>query len=159
MTLFWPPEMGSWVWNGVSMIWPGGTPMNLEVLWARAEAELANHAQPGVDGLLERDSYRGQLVAPVDYLLSALVLPDGSPATNPGYAIDANYAELLDRVGEPATWPTRGGVDTAVVTPSGVSRTGRAQGVVSPLGARVGSVGTAVVTVTIPSGMLDVTGS
>lgn len=159
MSLAWPTDMGSWTWNGNDMVWAGGTPMTLEGLWARAEAEFFNHPQPGVDGELPRDGFLGPLVVPVDYQLSGLVLPNGDPAPSIGYGIDANYASLLERVGEPATWPTRSGVTTTVVTPQGVERTGLAQGTVSPLGVRQGSVAACVVTVTVPAGMLEVVGS
>lgn len=159
MSLVWPSEMGSWTWNGVSLIWAGGTPQNLEQMWTGPTLEQENHQQPGTDGLLPRDGFDGELQVSVDFHLSGLVLPNGDPAPNIGHGIAANYAELLARVGSPKTWPTRKGVETTVLRADGVTIGGLAQGTVSALGARLGSVGTATVSVTIPAGALEVTGS
>ena len=153
MSLVWPSEMGDWEWNEEPMIWPGGQPLNLEGLWAPQDIEFVNHPQPGVDGLLPRDAVLGELRADIDYLLSGLVLPDGSPAENVGAGIAANYAHLIEVVGSPATWPTRKGVTTTLQRSDGTTLEGLAQGKVSKLGARQGAHGTATVSVVAPQGL------
>lgn len=157
--LIWPPQMGSFVWGGQSLIWPGAQPLNIERLWVSAPIETNNLQQPGIGGRLPRDVLLEQLEVQIDYHLSGLVLPDGSPAPNVAWGIEANRSELVARVGTPSTWPTPRGVTASVLKADGVTISGLVQGAVSGLGERQGSVGTCVLSVTIPDGMLYSQGS
>lgn len=155
MTLPWPTEMGTWTWNGQSLIWPGAQPQNLEQLWSGAQTQSDNLDMPEVDGRLPRDVLVVEQEITIRYLLSALRMPNGDPAPNPAAGIAANYAQLTTRVGGPSTWPTRKGVQTSVLRSDGVTLTGLAQGYVSRLGDREGSACRCAVVVTIPGGALQ----
>lgn len=157
MTLPWPTEMGTWTWNGQSLIWPGAQPLDLEQLWSSAETESDNLEMPEVDGRLPRDVLVVEQEITVHYLLSGLRLPNGNTASNPAQGIAANYAQLVARVGKPSTWPTRKGVQTSVLRADGVTVSGLAQGYVTRLGDREGSACRCAVVVTIPAGELVVT--
>lgn len=155
MTLYWPAEMGDWLWDGESMIWPGGAPDDLEQLWSAAPIDGENLLMPEGHGRLPRDWFIEEQQLDVRYLLSGLVLPDGEPASNPAEGIAANYAHLVDIVGSPLTW-TGSTVETIVTRSDGATLTGDVQGFVSRLGAREGSVCRCSVTVVIPAGALAV---
>lgn len=156
--LAWPDEMGSWIWDGESLIWPGGTPENMEQSWGAVEIETDNHEMPEVHGKLIREAFVVEKVVSVDFRLSGLWLPNGDPAPNVGWGIAANYAHLQDVIGSPLTW-TGPGVTTTVERADGVTIGGTVQGSVGPLGERRGPVNFVTVTVTVPDGALFATGS
>lgn len=153
MSLHWPPEMGG-LWRGAtSLIWGGAQPKNIQRLWAPAPLEVDNHEHPGVHGLLPRDALLGQQELDLDYLLSALVLPNGSPAPNPAAGVNANYRELITRVGDPRTWGDSTTMLTAVDA-LGDSWQGAVQMSVGPLGVERGSAVPVTLTIVIPAGEL-----
>lgn len=158
MRLLWPDEMGGIKFDGVSGVWDGGHPLNLEQAWSAAPLEFENHRHPGVDGSLPRRVMVGEGSFVLNYHLSCLCDPDGDPVANPALGAELNYEHLRDIVGTPSTWPGRT-FTLRVQRPSGLWVVGEVQASVSELGVRQGSVVSCSVQVVVPAGELVLEGS
>lgn len=155
MTVRHPAEMGTWTLGGQSMIWVGGAPLNLEVLYSAEQIEWDNVEQPGVDGELPRDPWVVPAEFEVWYHLSGTVLSDGTATSLKMAAFLSNYAKLRTLVGLPSTWG--GSSVTSVITPQGgAPLTAEVQVSVSPWDHEAakasGSVMPCTVTVVVPKG-------
>lgn len=151
----WPAEMGAWTLDAQSMIWAGGQPVNLEVLYGAAPIGWENLEMPGVGGKLPRDPWVTEAEYEIEYDLDGLVLSDGSPASTTMAGFHSNYTKLRTLVGTPSTWTGSG--RTSVITPQGgAARTAVVQAFVSPWNTTARKAGGLVmpvtVTVVVPSG-------
>ncbi len=151
----WPVEMGAWTWGGTSLIWAGGQPLNLEVLYGRAPIERDNLEMPGVQGRLIRGAWKEEAEYEIKFHLDGRVLSNGTPAADKMAAFHSNYTYLAGVIGSPSTWVGDG--VTSVLTPYGGSPiSAEVQGFVSPwettAGSATGSMLPVTVTVIVPAG-------
>lgn len=157
--LWWPAELGGWNIGAESMIWAGGKPLDVQKLWGAAPLEWDNHRHPEVDGRLPMDPFGEEAVHEIRFHLSGLWLPNGDPAPSTARGFQANYAELVRKVGNRTTW----GGPTAASTlsmPDGSTRSAQIQAFVHPPGTdRLGTLMAAAVTVIIPAGQFEPAGS
>lgn len=157
--LYWPSKLGFWWIDTEDMIWPGGKPLDLEKLWAPAPLEFANHPHPDVDGDLPRDPYEVGAQHDIHYHLNGLCLPDGTSTEGDLAAgFEANYDELIRKVGTRSTWGDST-IGSTVQMPSGAERVADIQAFVHPPGSERGTVMAAAVTVVIPRGKFEPAGS
>lgn len=125
----WPAEMGGWEIDGQSMIWPGGQPTNLEVLYSTRPWGFENLEMPEVDEVLPRDPFGTSAEHDIEYDLDGLTMPDGSAPSSKLQAFRANYDHLVSLVGEKWT----GGYATSTLIPQhGQVLTAKIQAYVSP---------------------------
>lgn len=152
----WPEtDMGMILVDGEPFVWDGAHVTNLQVLWpASAPLEIANHAHPGVDGLLPRRPMATETTVELRYLLSTVTLADGTPTDNPAKGARSQHKQLVTVAGSPSTWDDPTGALVTVTDPLGDVWEGLCQLVVSPLGVERGSAVPVTVTVTIPAGQL-----
>lgn len=152
----WPAEMGGWTLGGQNMIWAGGQPVNLEILYGAEQLDIDNLEQPGVPGSLPRDPVVVQTEYEIHYDLDGTVLATGAAASSTMAAFHSNYTKLRQLVGTPSSWG--GSSITSVLTPyGGTPVSAQVQGYVSPWettpGQGQGTILPVTVTIVVPSGV------
>jgi len=149
----------AWTFDGSDMVTPAFFPIDLQLLTAAPQYAIENVPLPG-GGSLAQDGWPVEITHQILYKIKGAVDFTGAAHPNFGHGLAENYAELVTRVGNPATWGGSTGA-TSVTRLDGVVMTGDIQVTVSPMTADSGQsspVGRCIVSVTIPAGYLT-TGS